>query len=245
MKYIFDVDGTLTPSRGKMDVDFMKFFEKFMKIHDTFLVTGSDQAKTLEQVGETIYCLAKRVYNCNGNDVYEGLENKHRNDWELSKEQIKWLTVKLSESKFPFRSGNHIEKRPGLTNFSIIGRNCTLAERKMYVKWDEDTQERSKIAKEFKEKFPEIEAKVAGETGLDIFPMGMDKSMILKDFDSKEHLVFFGDKMEPDGNDYEIKSAIEIRNQVNEFSYSCYTVANYKETWTILKALMEVGIIDG
>ena len=31
-KFIFDVDGTLTPSRGKIDDDFKKFFVEFCNI---------------------------------------------------------------------------------------------------------------------------------------------------------------------------------------------------------------------
>jgi phosphomannomutase len=237
VKYIFDVDGTLTPSRRKIDTKFMDYFERFMIYNDTYLVTGSDQSKTIEQVGKLIYNLARRVYNCNGNDTYEAFENTYRSNWCLSKEEIEWLTVKLSESKFPFRSGKHIEQRPGLTNFSIIGRNCTLAERNMYVRWDEESQERSIIAEEFKKEFPEIDAKVAGETGIDIFPIGKDKSQILKDFNVNEKLVFFGDKMEPNGNDYELKKSIEFRADKFNNDSKCYTVSSYKDTWEILKGI--------
>ena len=48
-------------------------------------VTGSDKEKTLEQVGEQIYSLAKRVYNCSGNDAYEGETNVYRSDWTIPK----------------------------------------------------------------------------------------------------------------------------------------------------------------
>ena len=63
-KFIFDVDGTLTPSRGKMDEKFSQFFFDFCTLHDVYLVTGSDRPKTVEQIGNVIYGMAKRVYNC-------------------------------------------------------------------------------------------------------------------------------------------------------------------------------------
>ena len=50
-KYIFDVDGTLTPSRGKIDAEFLQFMLFFAGSNDVYLVTGSDRQKTLEQVG--------------------------------------------------------------------------------------------------------------------------------------------------------------------------------------------------
>ena len=62
-KFIFDIDGTLTPSRDKIDTNFHAWFLDFQKAYDTYLVTGSDRSKTIEQVGEQVYNSAKRVYN--------------------------------------------------------------------------------------------------------------------------------------------------------------------------------------
>ena len=50
MNYIFDVDGTLTPSRRAMNVAFTSWFEHFVTHNAVYLVTGSDREKTLEPV---------------------------------------------------------------------------------------------------------------------------------------------------------------------------------------------------
>ena len=70
INYLFDVDGTLTPSRGVIDSNFAKWFLNLCKRKNVVLVTGSDRPKTLEQLGEDIYNSCKKVYNCSGNDVY-------------------------------------------------------------------------------------------------------------------------------------------------------------------------------
>ena len=70
-KFIFDVDGTLTESRKQMDISFMSEFIIFCCKFDTYLVTGSDRDKTVEQVGLDVYNRAKRVFNCSGADIYE------------------------------------------------------------------------------------------------------------------------------------------------------------------------------
>ena len=58
-----------------------------------------------------------------------------------------------------------------MINFSVVGRNATLGERKMYVEYDTNAKERTWIAKAFKKaKFPDIEAVVGGDTGIDIYP---------------------------------------------------------------------------
>ena len=71
MKYIFDVDGTLTPSRQVIDSEFEAFMIVFCCKHDVYLVTGSDRQKTVDQLGLDICYRAKRVYNCSGADVWE------------------------------------------------------------------------------------------------------------------------------------------------------------------------------
>ena len=83
IKYVFDVDGTLTPSRGKMDKEFQKFFLNFCNDNDVYLVTGSDYAKTVEQVGNDIVMAVKKVYNCSGSDVYEKGQNIRTSDWTM------------------------------------------------------------------------------------------------------------------------------------------------------------------
>ena len=201
-KFIFDVDGTLTPSRQEIDMDFAVYFSSFCTDNDVYLVTGSDREKTIEQIGEVIYSLSKRVYNCSGSDVWEGEKNVYTSDWRLPQEAEKWLREELRVSEFPLRTGLHIERRPGMVNFSIVGRHATLGERKLYVKHDGVTNERVRIAKEFKKRFPDIEAVVGGETGIDIFPVGKDKSQIINDFNKDDKLYFFGDRMDKDGNDY-------------------------------------------
>ena len=55
MYFIFDVDGTLTPSRGKMDYEFKLWFLNFIKQNPVALVTGSDLQKTVEQLGEECF----------------------------------------------------------------------------------------------------------------------------------------------------------------------------------------------
>ena len=59
-KFIFDVDVTLTESRKQMDISFMSEFIKFECKFDTYLVTGSDRDKTVEQVG----LRQQRIYYC-------------------------------------------------------------------------------------------------------------------------------------------------------------------------------------
>ena len=232
VKYIFDVDGTLTPSRQKIDSEFLNFLLNFAKQNDVYLVTGSDRPKTIEQIGKELYFACQRVYNCSGSDVYEKDILIYRDEWTLPSDAEEFLMDELHHSKFPVRTGNHIEKRPGGVNFSVLGRGSEviLEEREEYVKWDINTGERKNIAERFKKRFPEIGCQVGGQTGLDISPLGCDKSQILRDFKPIDLIYFFGDKLKEGENDYPLGHAIEQRRLGMVFE-----VTDYHHTWDLLK----------
>ena len=231
-RFIFDVDGTLTPSRGIIDLNFKAFFNTFCLMNDVYLVTGSDKAKTVEQISEPTYNLCKRVYQCNGNDVWEGTTHIHTNDWTLPDLAKTFLISCEYESQFDIRTGNHIEERPGMVNFSVVGRNATQEQRAAYVAYDTKENERNTIATAFNTMFPDLEAKVGGETGIDISPKGFDKSQIIKDFNKKDKLYFFGDAMHKGGNDYPLAQVVDIKRHVT----------GWQNTWEYLTWSQEQGI---
>ena len=231
-KFIFDVDGTLTPSRQEIDGDFAVFFSNFCAENNVYLVTGSDKEKTIEQIGEEIYSLAKRVYNCSGSDVWEGEKHIRSDNWRIPLHVKSWLQNTLEESKFSLRTGLHIEERPGMVNFSVVGRNATMKERKFYVEYDRTHGERNLIADLFNKEFNDLIARPGGETGIDISPKGADKSQIVNDFDPNDVLHFYGDRMDTMGNDYPLKKVI-IDNDLG----FAIKVNGWKDTWSKLKCL--------
>ncbi len=228
--YIFDVDGTLTPSRGRIDDNFSKFFFDFCTLNKVYLVTGSDREKTIEQVGNVIYGMCKRVYNCSGSDVYVGSRNIYKHIWTLPKLARQFLEQCLEEEDFNIRTGNHIEERPGMVNYSLVGRNATMQDRKAFVEWEARNNSRRCTANAFNIMFPELQATIGGETGIDIGPKGSDKSQILRDFNKEDKIVFFGDAIFKGGNDLSLAKAI-ANKELGMF----YKVTEWKETWEILK----------
>jgi phosphomannomutase len=235
--YIFDVDGTLTPSRSKMNEEFAEWFLGFCYRNEVYLVTGSDYPKTMEQVGENIVNAVKRCYNCSGSSVWEnGVEIWH-NEFKITDQQEKWLRAHLNLSTFPLRTGNHFEYRTGMLNFSIVGRNANKEERRQYVKYDHKTRERHRLAEQFNDNWQDVKATVGGETGLDIAQLGMDKSQILRDFDNVP-ITFFGDRMEEDGNDYTLAEKLWRRQMPDPFNRDyVYHIEDWEHTWSTLQNL--------
>jgi len=222
MNFVFDVDGTLTDSRCHIDLQFSKWFSQWMVDKTVYLATGSDYAKTLEQLGPDICNNVTAIYNCSGNAVFVKGILVRENKFTLTSEQILFLQKLIDHSPFELRTGNHIESRIGMYNFSVLGRLANQEQRAQYYAYDLRTGERNNFANLINLTFPEIEATVGGETGIDLYLRGNDKSQIA---DEVKPFVFFGDKIFPGGNDFTIA----------KFSEKSYKVASWQETWEILR----------
>jgi phosphomannomutase len=224
MNYVFDVDGTLTPSRGVIDKGFSDWFLMFAKTHNVFLVTGSDYQKTLEQLGKDICESVIRVYNCSGNAVYEKGILVKQSSFKISEELNKFLIETLNKHQYHTKTGLHIEERIGTCNFSIVGRNASKNQRLEYVMFDKFNKDRQSIAEKINNMFPEVEAVVGGETGIDIYEKGKDKSQVSTELSP---YIFFGDAIFPGGNDY------TVAQKANMY----YNVDGWEETFELLRRL--------
>lgn len=224
--FMFDVDGTLTDPRRQINVEFEYFMKEFVNKHKCMIVTGSDRPKTVEQIGLDLTVRFNRVYHCSGNHVFEDVNEVRRSDWSLSNDQIQFLTEYLHNVKYPEMTGNHIEQRTGTANFSLVGRNADWEQRERYAQWDKSNKGRETVAMYYNEQFSDSIAQVAGQTSIDIFKIGCDKSQAIRE--QKGKTIYFGDHCYPGGNDYTAAMA----------STTYYNIENgYKETWEILKKM--------
>ena len=230
--FIFDVDGTLTPSRQKMTQDFSIFFSLWSMDNTFYLVTGSDIDKTKEQVPWYILERAEAIFTCCGNQMWRDDKLIYDNKFEPPKDLIEYLKEQLEKSTYHHRAGNHIEDRGSMLNFSIVGRNCSLMERENYFKWDIKEGERREISRAIGFRWPELDAVIGGQISVDIYPKGNDKSQILKHIkqninmdshtktlaDSFEY-IFIGDRMEKGGNDYPLAQLLQTQDRPYGYTY--------------------------
>jgi phosphomannomutase len=231
--FVFDVDGTLTNSRQPIDSEFKAFMMNFMENKDVFLVTGSDRPKTFEQLGFEFYEACKGVWQCNGNEFWEGSKRGPKNDFAADYDFKKFLKNTVNSSRYPIKTGSHIEERTGMLNFSTIGRGATPAQRAEYYKWDLKNYERILLCERINTEYPKLLASVGGQISIDIAPRSNNKSQIADILNKQyDHIHFYGDNMEYGGNDYPLATTITIGKMG-----TTYPVESYKQTWEILKQL--------
>lgn len=232
--FIFDIDGTLTPSRQLIDYSFKRWFSIFCKRNKVYLVTGSDYPKVVEQLGIDICNSVQAVYSCSGNECFRQGKLIYANSWQPCNKLLGLLEKELFNSTFIIRTGKHIENRPGCINFSIVGRNANKEDRLAYIQWDRQNSERTTIVSKIENSFVDLEAVIGGETGIDIYPLGKNKSQILQYINDK--VYFFGDGIFPGGNDYSISEYI-IANKLG----AAIAVKSWVDTYEKLYYLVEQG----
>lgn len=233
MIYIFDIDGTLTPSRNPINSDFKIIFENWMKGKQVWLITGSDRSKSLEQLGENLLSKFDRVYQVSGNVLYENGKLVYKKEFHLPFAVEEYLNGVLESSLYHTKTGNHIEHRVGSVNFSTVGRNCTQKQRDAYYKWDIINKERATIVKNFNDRFEDLNASKGGQISIDILPKGRDKGQIVKDI--KEPFTYFGDHLAPGGNDFPILREALLQDKFNKSKF--YQVQDWIHTALILTDL--------
>ena len=217
---MFDVDGTLTPSRQTMSQQFDNFMFRWGHRNNFWLVSGSDLDKMKEQVPEHILDLAEGLFTCGGNQLYVNGELIYDNKFKVPETLLTYLGEELRMTDYPVKAGNHIEDRGSMLNFSIVGRNCTQNQREDYYRYDNLTGERKRISKYIREQWKDIDAVIGGQISIDIVPKGFDKSQIMKHIDEtykKRNVddceyIFYGDRTEEGGNDYPLAQLLESRS---------------------------------
>ena len=211
--YIFDMDGTLTPSRQAMDKDFCLRFLPWLKTRLAYLAAGSNYEKITEQLPPDIVSSFSGIYSSMGNVFHQKGKEIYRKEIFLDKEMLKSLERFRKNTSYEGKLySNYMELRPGMLNYSVLGRYCPFNEREKYHNWDKFNKERAKIAQEMNEKFPQYEFSLGGKISIDIVTKGCGKEQVAYEIRRaypNDKIIFIGDRTMPGGNDYNIAQTLK------------------------------------
>jgi phosphomannomutase len=218
---LFDVDGTLTPSRKAVTPATTAFLAALRGRVTTGMVGGSDLPKQLEQLGEGVLHMFDYVFPENGLKAFKDGALIGQTSFldKLGEERLKALVNfvlgYLSTLDIPKKRGTFIEFRTGMLNVSPIGRNCSQAERDEFERYDAAHGVRAAMVAALQAQFGHLGLKcsIGGQISFDVFPQGWDKTFCLRflQADGFADIHFFGDKTFPGGNDYEIFTHPEVK----------------------------------
>jgi phosphomannomutase len=214
---LFDVDGTLTPSRGVASYEMVEVL-KSLGSNDNYVVGfvgGSNLPKQHEQLGDCMN-LFDYWFPENGLVAYKNSKEFFTSDLmsffteDTLKEFIGFCLHYIADVDIPKKRGTFFEYRTGLINVCPVGRDCSQAERNEYEIFDNENHIRENMIIALKNKFPDLDLhySIGGQISFDVFPKGWDKTFCLNHFnlDDFSEVHFFGDKTLDGENDYEIFS---------------------------------------
>ena len=213
--FLFDVDGTLTPSRLKIS-ESMKNTLKKLKNHPQVscvaIVGGSNMKKQKEQLGEEVLNSLDYVFSENGLVAFKKNQCFHRQNLvkylgEDNYQRLVNTTMKIfANLDLPVKRGTFLELRSGMLNISPIGRSCSQEERMQFYHLDQQRNIRDQIIIQLQQQLQDLNLAFVsgGQISIDIFPQGWDKRYCLQHFDASQfdRIFFFGDRTSPTGNDH-------------------------------------------
>lgn len=212
--FLFDVDGTLTPSRCQATDEILHMLCELRKRVKVGFVGGSNIEKQIEQIGDNCLDLFDYAFPENGLSFYKNgnlIKQEKIIDYmkeDLYKKFVNFSLEYLSKIDIPIKRGNFIEYRDSMINISPIGRNCSSEERLAFFNLDKEKKIREKMVEALRNEFDQYDMDfvIGGQISIDCFPKGWDKRYCLKHIKEEgiSQVVFFGDMTQPGGNDFEI-----------------------------------------
>lgn len=243
---IFDLDGTLVPSKSPMEAPMPELLARLLRIKMVAIISGGAFAQFQKQILFSLNAapeLLRNLYlfpSC-GAAFYR--YDKARSAWECMYSEALSPDEKVRtgaafakafrdlEYKHPEKLyGDVLEDRGTQVTFSALGQKAPLP---LKAAWDPDSQKRLKIAEAVSRYIPDLKVHVGGTTSIDVTRPGIDKSYGIKKMEEylgvqKSEMLFIGDKIFPGGNDYPAKEA----------GVECVAVQNPDDTKGLIRALL-------
>lgn len=212
---VFDLDGTLAPSKSPIDAEMAKLLEGLLAVVKVAIISGGDFPQFDTQViarlsaGSDLANLS--LLPTSGTKFYQygdGWQKVYSDDLsDADKQKIEQaLEQAVAQSGFqPARSwGERIEDRGTQITYSALGQQAPLEEKST---WDPDFSKRKQIKALLDKTLPEFSVRLGGTTSIDVTRPGIDKAYGIRKLRDRlgipiEQMLFIGDAIFPGGNDY-------------------------------------------
>jgi HAD superfamily hydrolase (TIGR01484 family) len=218
----FDLDDTLAPSKSAMDPSMVPLFAQLLDRFDVCVISGGQigqfRSQFLTSIGSVADDRLARLHlmpTC-GTQYFrfkegdwvriyaEDLTPQERDD-AMSALKSGALSLGLWESK---TWGPALEDRGSQITYSALGQEAPLEEKKA---WDPTGAKKNALREKVQAALPGLEVRSGGSTSIDITRKGIDKAYGMRKLEGLTgiplaDMLFVGDRLDPDGNDYPVKA---------------------------------------
>lgn len=216
---VFDLDGTLAESKTSLTPEMASLLRDLGQAYHLGIISGGDflqyQQCVLPHVDYPELQSKMYLLPTSGGKVYQYKNGEWLQVFGVlltpeEKEEILRaiyssgvLDIYAAEQKF----GEVIEDRDSQFTVSILGQE---APSEIKRGWDPDKAKRKLAVNILAPLLPEFDIRYGGSTSIEIAKKGIDKAFGIQKLAeltgfSQDEMLFFGDSMEEDGNDYPVK----------------------------------------
>jgi phosphomannomutase len=236
---LFDMDGTLTPPRSKMESFVLNPLRDLQKFADIGIVTGSDYDYIMQQC-EAVFDIGGLkldnlyLFPCNGTKRYVWKNCSYRKTYDvemiekIGKEDYRYIMQSLFALQLSMSitfelpcTGTFFDYRGSMLNWCPIGRLAESEDREAWIKLDLKHKIREKYLKEIRDaidkKNIKVDVTLGGSTSFDLYPAGWDKTYVTEHLQDYENIIFVGDACDPSGNDYTLYTLLKDGENTQSF----------------------------
>ena len=237
---IFDLDGTLAPSKSTMDTEMSELLVRLIQKKKVAIISGGGYPQFETQLLRTLPHTAEGFDNLfllptSGTRMLTWKGSWHEEYSEqLSTPEKDKIHSALQDAlrrggyQKPTKTyGEIIEDRGSQVTFSALGQEAPLEAKEA---WDSDRSKREKIVTILKDKIPEFDIRLGGTTSIDITRRGVNKAYGIRKLETHlatpiHRMLFVGDALYHGGNDYPAKP----------IGVDCIQVAGPEETKRLIR----------
>ena len=217
---VFDLDGTLAPSKSSLDPQTAGLLRDLLDIIKVAVISGGAWTQFEMQLltdlpKNSLLANLSLLPTCGTkffqyNGTWEELYSEDLTAAEKRKIRDS-LDKAAGEAGYRAKKvwGEVIEDRGSQVTYSALGQQAPLAEKE---EWDPDFAKRKKITAILETLIPEFSIRIGGATSIDVTKPGIDKAYGIGKLRDTLHLsfkemIYIGDALFPGGNDYPAEEA--------------------------------------
>ncbi|MFD4959010.1 HAD-IIB family hydrolase [Microbacterium sp. NPDC058389] len=240
----FDLDDTLAPSKSPIDPRMGELLVALAERVEVAVISGGQLAQFTTQVVDRLPAASEdararlhllptcgtQYYRLSADDVVTIYQRSLTDD-----QKSRALAAVEGEARRlglwePETWGAILEDRGSQITFSALGQQAPVAAKSA---WDPTGEKKNALRAAVAALLPDLEVRSGGSTSVDITERGIDKAYGMRRLAeqtgiSLDDMLFVGDRLDPDGNDYPVL-AMGVR---------CHAVDGWEDTVTYLEALI-------
>jgi HAD superfamily hydrolase (TIGR01484 family) len=238
---VFDLDGTLAPSKSAIDAETSDLLVKLLAVVDVAIISGA----ALHQFQEQVLAHLPRdgrldrlsILPTCGTRFYQfrdGWKQLYADDLSKAQQEQIVAALKKAVASSGFQAaktwGDSIENRESQITYSALGQDAPLSAKET---WDPNFAKRKVIKALLDVSLPEFSVRLGGSTSIDVTKPGIDKAYgigKLRDIlgVATHDMLYVGDALFPGGNDYPARGTGAV----------CIAVRDPNETKRVIETIL-------